>query len=339
MSMAELRRDVRFAAGLVARRPFQVLVQVTNRCNATCSFCDFWPHGAHPREELTTDDFHALSDELAGIGTFLVSIEGGEPFVRPDLVEIVRAFGRHHVPLLYTNGWFVTEEKVEALFAAGLAQVGVSIDYPDAARHDAKRGLKGGTERAWRAVELFRKHAPHAGRQVHVMTVLMRDNQRDLEALLEQSAAHDVGHCLTLLSTLGYRRGKDAPDGVPEVPLAQELLSLWTRHPHLRMFRDYLGSMDAFLQDRSRLPECRAGLQSFNVDHLGNVSPCIEKIDRRFGNVRDEPLAAILARMREGGTARGCQDCWTLCRGFNQSLGRGGTLKGWLDLGARLRSS
>jgi MoaA/NifB/PqqE/SkfB family radical SAM enzyme len=339
MSMAELRRDARFAAGIVARRPFQVLVQVTNRCNATCSFCDFWPNGAHPREELTTDDFRKLSDELATVGTFLVSIEGGEPFVRTDLVEIVRAFGAHHVPLLYTNGWFVTEEKVRALFAAGLAQVGVSIDYPEAARHDAKRGLRGGTERAWQAVDLFRRYAPHGSRQVHVMTVLMRDNQYDLEALLKQSAAHDVGHCLTLLSTQGFRRGKQTPDNVPDVGMTEQLLSLWKQYPHFRMFRDYLQSVDAFLQDRSQLPACQAGTQSFNIDHLGNVSPCIEKIDRRYGNVRDEPLTTILERMRAGGTARGCQDCWTLCRGFNQSLGQGGTVKGWLDLGSRMRSS
>jgi MoaA/NifB/PqqE/SkfB family radical SAM enzyme len=243
------------------------------------------------------------------------------------------------VPVLYTNGWFVTEEKVRALFAAGLAQVGVSIDYPEAARHDAKRGLRGGTERAWQAVDLFRKHAPHGDRQVHVMTVLMRDNQHELEALLKQSAAHDVGHCLTLLSTQGFRRGKETPDSVPDVDLAEHLLSLWKRYPHFRMFRDYLEGVDAFMKDRSRLPACQAGIQSFNIDHLGNVSPCIEKIDRRFGNVRDEPLAAILERMRDGGTARGCQDCWTLCRGFNQSLGQGGTLKGWLDLGSRLRST
>jgi MoaA/NifB/PqqE/SkfB family radical SAM enzyme len=339
MSLAELKRDMRFATQILGRSPFQVLVQVTNRCNLTCSFCDFWPNGAHPREELTTDDFRRLADQLAELGTFLISIEGGEPFVRKDLVEIVRAFGKHHVPLLYTNGWYATEENVKALFEAGLAQVGVSIDYPEAERHDAKRGLKGCTERAWKAVDLFRKHAPHGNRQVHVMTVLMHDNQHAMEALLQQSAAHDVGHCLTLISTMGFRRGKEVTDHVPDVALSQQLLEQWKRYPHFRVFRDYLAGMDAFLTDRSKLPVCRAGTQSFNVDHLGNVSPCIEKINRRFGNVRDEPLAAILERMRDLEEVRGCQDCWTLCRGFNQSLGQGGTLKGWLDLGGRMKSS
>ena len=39
-------RDLRFAAGILRRRPFSALVQVTNRCNMTCGFCDFWPHVA-----------------------------------------------------------------------------------------------------------------------------------------------------------------------------------------------------------------------------------------------------------------------------------------------------
>ena len=50
MSWAEQQRDLRFAIGVLRRRPFQVLLQVTNRCNMQCSFCDFWPNGVSPSE-------------------------------------------------------------------------------------------------------------------------------------------------------------------------------------------------------------------------------------------------------------------------------------------------
>ena len=96
MSWSEQQRDLRFAVGVLRRRPFQVLLQVTNRCNMQCSFCDFWPNGVAPGEELTLADFARIEGELSELGTFLVSIEGGEPLVRPDLVEIVRIFGRRH---------------------------------------------------------------------------------------------------------------------------------------------------------------------------------------------------------------------------------------------------
>jgi MoaA/NifB/PqqE/SkfB family radical SAM enzyme len=328
-------RDARFGAGLFLRRPFQVLVQVTNRCNMRCSFCDFWPNPAPRQEELTADDYWRLSAQLAEQGCFMVSIEGGEPLVRPDITEIVAAFGEVHLPVLFTNGWFVDEPMARALWAAGLHQVAVSIDFPEPARQDAKRGLQGGFARAVRALEILRDTAPLGGNQVQVMTVLLRENQEDLERLLELSAGLGVGHAMTLLSTHGYRRG--TTDALPDAPLSDRLLALWRKHPHLRAFRDYLEGMDPFLTQKE-MPRCRAGLQSFNVDHVGAVAACIEKIDRPAGNVKYEPLADILARLRARDDSLGCQDCWTLCRGFGQALGGGGSVRSLLDLTRRVRS-
>jgi MoaA/NifB/PqqE/SkfB family radical SAM enzyme len=95
--------------------------------------------------------------------------------------------------------------------------------------------------------------------------------------------------------------------------------------------------MDAFLQ-RGPMPTCHAGEQSFNIDHVGNVSPCIERIDSVAGNVRDAPLADIVAKMRGLAAVASCQDCWTLCRGFSQSLGQGASVQSLMDLGTRMRS-
>jgi len=329
------RNDLRFALGMLRRQPFQCLLQVTNRCNMKCSFCDFWPNGLPSREELSLQDFRRVAQELAEVGCFLVSIEGGEPFVRPDLVEIVRAFGHRHVPLLYTNGWYVEPAPARALFEAGLAQVGVSIDFPDAGRHDRKRGLAGAFDKACRAIELFRDAAPHGGKQVHVMSVVMKDNQDDIEALLRLSAALGVGHCFTLLSEKGFRRGHTG--AMPTRALSGELGELRRRYPHMRMFRDYLERIDTFLS-QGEMPTCHAGAQSFNIDHCGNVAPCIEKIDRAVGNVRAEPLRDILARVRDLSEVKTCQDCWTLCRGFSQAMGEGGSLRSWTDLATRMRS-
>lgn len=335
MSWSEQQRDLRFAVGILRRRPFQALIQVTNRCNMQCSFCDFWPNGVPPGDELTLADFARLEGEMSQLGTFLVSIEGGEPLVRPDLVEIVRIFGRRHIPLLYTNGWYIDETKAHGLWDAGLAQVGVSIDYASEERHDRRRRLAGAFVRGWRAVATLRDTAPHGGKQVHVMTVLMRDNADDVEPLLQMSARERVGHCTTLLSTRGFRRAAGAE--LPRPEIAAEYTQRWSAHAHFRMFGEYLERIPAYLEGEP-MPACHAGIQSFNIDHVGNVAHCIEKIDRPFGNVRQEPLPSIHRRMREANPARDCQDCWTACRGFNQSLSGGGTLRAWRDLAGRMRS-
>ena len=61
MTLSELRRDLGFALTLLRRRPFQCFLQVTNRCNMRCGFCDFWPNGVRPEEELTVNDYRRLA--------------------------------------------------------------------------------------------------------------------------------------------------------------------------------------------------------------------------------------------------------------------------------------
>jgi MoaA/NifB/PqqE/SkfB family radical SAM enzyme len=332
-----LKRLTHFAWGVLQKRPFNVLLQITNRCNMKCSFCDFWPHGAPPLKELSLRDYEKLAEELASLGTFLISIEGGEPFVRPDLIEIIRIFSQKHLPILYTNGWYVTPENAQALFDAGLHQVGVSIDFATALKHDQKRKLEGACEKAWNAIRFFREAAPAGKAQVHVMTVLMKENKEEIKNLLERSKDEGVNHCLTLLSTQGFRRNTYG-DEWPDASFAESLPQFWKKYPHLMVFSDYLKNVEPFLTHK-KLPQCQAGQQSFNIDHLGNVAPCIEKIDRIFGNVREESLEAILEKMQNLEEVAQCQSCWTLCRGVSQSLGNGGSWKGWLELSTRMRGS
>jgi MoaA/NifB/PqqE/SkfB family radical SAM enzyme len=336
--MHRLTKDAKFTTGLVLRKPFSCLVQVTNRCNMMCSFCDFWPNVAPKKEELTVADYERVAAEMAEIGTYCVSIEGGEPFARTDLLGIVKAFAKAHVPVLFTNGWYVTEENAKALWNAGLSQASVSIDYPDADRHDAKRRVKGTTSRAWRAVEIFRDTAPRGERQVNVMTVLMEDNWQDFGRLLAQSASAGVGHQVTLISVAGHRRGKSDVDRLPPVHAASELQRLFELNPHVRFFESYFEGMHAYLAG-DRLPTCTAGAQSMNIDHIGDVAACIERIGKPVGNVKNASIRTIVDRLRgEEAEVKRCQDCWTACRGFQQALAGGASRSAFRDLATRMRS-
>lgn len=333
-----VKKDLAFTSTIVRQRPFNCLIQVTNRCNMKCSFCDFWPNPAAKHEELTVADFERIGRELAEVGTFLVSIEGGEPFARKDLVDIVRALSEKHLTALFTNGWYVTEDNARALWDAGLTHASVSIDYASAARHDEKRRLTGTTDRAWRAVEIFRDTAPRGGKQAHVMTVLMADNAGEMEELFEQSARRGAGHQVTLLSVAGHRRGKSAEDRLPPPGTGERLARLWDRYPHVRFFREYFERIDAFVAG-GPMPTCTAGAQSLNIDHVGNVSSCIERIDRSVGNVRDASVVELHRRLvADREEVSRCQQCWTACRGIQQALGDGGSARNLLHLAQRTRS-
>lgn len=333
-----VRRDLRFTRGIVSKRPFDVLIQVTNRCNMKCSFCDFWPNPAPKGEELTLAEFERIAGELSELGTFLISIEGGEPFVRKDIVDVVRVLSRDHITALFTSGWYVTDDNARALWDAGLTHASVSIDFSDPARHDDKRKLVGTTERAWRAVNLLRDTAPRGGRQVNVMSVLMNSNWRDMEALFLQSRAHDVGHQVTLLSTGGTRRAAGEDDLLPPVGVAAHMTALFDKYRHVRFFREYYERLDAFVSGGA-MPTCQAGAQAFNIDHVGNVASCIERIGEPVGNIRDASLTELHRRLTSDmRDVHNCQLCWTACRGIADALGDGGTLRNLRDLSTRSRT-
>jgi len=323
-------RGARLLTGFVAERPIHCIVQVSNRCNLTCAFCSFWERPAHPRDELTVDDFEIIAAKLAEAGSMVVSIEGGEPLLRPDIVEIVRAFARYHHPILFTNGWRVTRDLALGLWAAGLTEIGVSIDYPSAEQHDAHRGKKGTFAAALAALEVLRDTAPHGRRQVAVMTVIMHDNLDGFDDLLRLSDERGVNHQCTLISTTGDGRHDRGPRPPPP-DAGRRLLELKRRHRHFVSFTGYLEGVDRFLGGEVRTP-CWAGQRFLNVDHMGDVSPCIEKLHLVAGNLRRDPWTLVAERLAAIEETRTCTSCYTSCRGFVEEMSGRPRSRSWREL-------
>ena len=242
-------------------------MQVSNRCNLSCGFCSFWERPAARHDEMTVADFETISAKLAEGGAMIVSIEGGEPLLRADIADIVRAFARYHHPILFTNGWRVTPALARELWRAGLTEVGVSLDYATPARHDAHRGESGTFDAALRAVEILRDTAPQGGRQMVMISVVMHDNVEELPDLLRISQRLGVNHQMTLLSTGGDGR-HDRAQVLPAPGIGARLLALKKEFPHFITFSGYLEAIDRFLEGDVRTP-CWAGERFLNIESHG----------------------------------------------------------------------
>ncbi|MSP63759.1 MAG: radical SAM protein [Myxococcales bacterium] len=313
------RRSALLMRTIAGDGPAICTLQVTNRCNMRCSFCAFWSDGAPPPEELTLAQLARVSERLAQAGSFILSVEGGEPMLRPDLVDIVALLARHHHPVLYTNGWFLDALAARALCGAGLVGAGVSIDYATPARHDAHR-LPGSFDRAVAAVQhLLAVASVVQRRQIHLMTVLMDDNREELEPLLQLSARLGVRHRVTLLALSGHNRAGGKTQ--PATGVTSWLQGLRRRYPHFAGVGDYIDRMDDYLAGAYTAP-CQAGRRGFNINHLGQTNPCIELTDVSVGHFLDGPFDDLLARLRIAPSVEGCQRCYTVCRGNVQALAR-----------------
>jgi MoaA/NifB/PqqE/SkfB family radical SAM enzyme len=160
--------------------------EVTRACGYRCRHCraDATPRPAPG--QLGHAESIALIDDLARFeGTILV-LTGGDPMLRPDLEDLVaRAAGRGlRVALTPSATTRVTPERLGALRRAGVGQVAVSLDGPDAATHDALRGVRGSFERTLRIL----RHAREAGFPLQVNTTLTAGGLGRLDAMAQRVA-------------------------------------------------------------------------------------------------------------------------------------------------------
>jgi MoaA/NifB/PqqE/SkfB family radical SAM enzyme len=143
--LSPFRKKARLLKARLRGYPVWVSWQVTYACNFRCLGCQYWKEDVNfSREararESSPEDFRIGAARLGELGSLLINLAGGEPFLRPDLPEVISAVAEQHFPMLTTNGWLVTEENARAVWEAGLWGASVSLDFNDDASHDQQRG-------------------------------------------------------------------------------------------------------------------------------------------------------------------------------------------------------
>ena len=138
-----------------------VFWETTTRCNLRCRHCRrLDAAGTEGTDAFGTAEALALVDQIAACGKPILVLSGGDPLLRPDLFEIARhAAGRGLPVSLATNGTLLDGPKADAIRAAGIMRVAVSIDGADAATHDAFRALPGSFAAALEGLARLRERA------------------------------------------------------------------------------------------------------------------------------------------------------------------------------------
>ena len=315
MALSPVHKKLMLARAWATRKPVWCSWQVSYRCNFRCGFCHYWRDPMGDLPETTLEQFEAGARKLADWGTILVSLAGGEPLMRPDIVDIVRAVGDYHFPFLTTNGWHATGELADELFAAGLWGVSVSIDYADAARHDRRRGMPGAHEHALAAIEHFSRARRWNWQRVNWMCVLMDDNLDQIEPMIEMAAERGAYFMVQPYCELKTGARRYLPQGKS---ISEHLLRLRRKHSNFLSNPYFLERFDEALN--GGVPNCRAGRGFFNIDSTGDIAVCVEERAHPVANLFEHSSAEIVRRLNADYSPRNCRSCWYNCRGEIESL-------------------
>ncbi|HWJ48912.1 MAG TPA: radical SAM protein, partial [Candidatus Udaeobacter sp.] len=211
--------------------PLSVQLDLTYRCNERCVHC-YLDHDDHG--EMTTAEVKHLLDEMADAGVFILTLSGGEIFLRKDFFEILEyaRFERQFCVKLKTNALMIREREAARIRDIGVDSIQISIYSHKPKVHDAITLVPGSLKRSLDAARFLKSQ----GLRVIFANVLMVQNLQDYKGV--RALAEELGVECTLDPTI-----------TPMMDGDRSVLSLGVNQEALRqVFRDQalVGDVDEF---------------------------------------------------------------------------------------------
>lgn len=287
--------------------PQDLIIFVTSRCNAQCHFCLFH-NQVHDRSrknrELTVVEYREIARNYGKL--IKLSLSGGEPFIRKDIPEIVKAFVDYCKPAIIdipTNGSFVDRigPAVEKILdytreSKPIIEIQLSIDGPKEI-HDKIRQLPGIYDHVmetYRVLDGIRSREPRLRIKMN-LTFCLENENAGLVLTDQFDRFHDFDR-LQITFPHGARAEKNT---IPWISYhnylrqSREILRFAKVRRrldlHSLIFRAVKIIKDDILKQVMRRKDmgarCRAGERILVVDDVGQVYPC-EPIWESIGDLR-----------------------------------------------------
>src|SRR6185295_5685889 len=158
--------------------PMLVIWEATQACDLACVHCRASAQSERSASELTTEQGYRLLDQIRSFGEPMMVFTGGDPLKRPDLYDLIRYSVKIGLRTNVTPSAtpLLTAAAIDVFKAAGVSRMAISLDGPDAASHDAFRGVTGTFARAMFAL----RYARDIGLDTQLQTTVTRRNMHRL---------------------------------------------------------------------------------------------------------------------------------------------------------------
>ena len=248
--------------------------------------------------------------ELRGIlKPMAVQLSGGEPLLRRDLEEIIRAVKEPSglpYTILVTNGRLLTEEKYLALRPLGINQISISLDFPDSRHDDFRRspGLYAHLEKLVPAL------ARHGYDDVALNTAITRENLPALVGIYERAKEWGVAISYSAYTPLRTKSMDHYIQSADDLALLRktldQLVELKGTNGRIANSPWTLTGIHDFFRDGT-VPGCNAGRRFMVVTPTGGLRPC---------SMFENEYTSQKAMVREFVPTNHCGGCYVSIRSY-----------------------
>ncbi len=166
------------------KAPLWLLAELTYRCPLQCPYCSNPLDFAQQEKELTTAQWIKVFEQAREMGAVQLGFSGGEPLVRKDLPELIRAArDLGFYTNLITSGIGLTQKKIDAFADAGLDHIQISFQASDETLNAA---LAGSAKAFQQKLEMAKAVKAH-GYPMVLNFVLHRHNIDQIDRIIELS--------------------------------------------------------------------------------------------------------------------------------------------------------
>jgi radical SAM protein with 4Fe4S-binding SPASM domain len=308
--------------GPILSAPKGVVWDCTHRCNLRCLHC-LTASGAAAPGELSTQEAMQLIDALAAMKVFNLSLTGGEPFLRADLLTLLHHIAKTNLRTdIATNGVALPRGILSELRELPVFQVQVSIDGIGS-QHDRFRGLEGAFNASCQTIRQMQDE----GISVSISTTVTRENVNELDRLIDMALS---------MGCSGYKAIPFLPAGRGKEHSAQFQLDRqgYRRFAEtlVRRKNELKGKMNVSTNTcfgilleppplgnvKTAPMGCSAGYDTLNIGPDGTVYPCPFFQNMPLGNALEKPVKAIwmassflrsLRTLRKEQMEEPCREC------------------------------
>ncbi len=292
-------------------KPRTMILLLNKRCNLRCDFCDLW----HYTDIMPYEQAIRVLDRAPDAGVKTLVITGGEPFVHPQIFEVIERAKNLGLGVNITTNATLLLDMFDRLKRSGVDSLSISVDGFGEV-HDRLRGKQGAFDITTRAIEKLRRETKI---WLNIYFVVTNQNVSDLWPLYQYARQRGIGFDFWPVN------------GYPHLYLTSEE-HLATYREAIRLIAetdeqvrarvDYYEHGIDYMNGRREHYRCLGLLEQFGVNHMGQLVPCCvwDQKDLQVGSAFDTPLDVLFyseeaQRLREKIYQEGCLD-----QCFNHSL-------------------